>query len=74
MQFRIFVQDVGPYGYSGYTDVSAADPKEALAAIGEGKGQGKRRRPLFIALPKSRKDLWPDGKTGRVPQESLRYC
>ena len=30
---------------------------------------GKR----LIALPHSRKDLWPNGKTGRVPSAALLY-
>jgi hypothetical protein len=28
----------------------------------------------LIALPENRKDLWPDGKTGKVPNEALSFC
>jgi hypothetical protein len=27
----------------------------------------------LIALPLNRRDLWPDGKTGKVPTEALKF-
>lgn len=80
-KFRIFVQDVGRSGYSGYKDVEAGSASAAVHKIaprGVCPCCGLQLRggvhPHLIAVPHSRKDLWPDWQTGRVPQEALNYA
>lgn len=68
-KYRVFSQDVGKYGYSGVKDVMADSPRSAVNKVGQA-WEGEK----MIALPHGRKDLWPDGQTGRVPREALRYC
>lgn len=68
MRYRVFAQDVGKSGYSGVKDITAESPRGALAKVPPA-WEGER----MIALPHTRKDLWPNGKTGAVPREALRY-
>ena len=75
--YRIFVQDVGRSGYScaggrGSSSIVADSPAAAIEKkIAQGGCQGWEGK--FIALPYSRRDLWPDGQTGKVPKEALLY-
>jgi hypothetical protein len=72
MSYRLFVEDVGKGKFSamGVAEVRAANPKAAIrAGFGPSLWNGKR----IIALPHERKDLWPDGQTGEVPEEALEY-
>lgn len=64
--FRIFVQDVGKKGYSGLSDIEAYTVEHALDLVGAVSSK------KYIALPHTRKDLWPNGKTGRVTEEALK--
>lgn len=69
MRYRVFVQDVGESGYSGVRDITAKAPYNAIT-----KWVNKYwPRYKFIALPHSRKDLWPHKTTGAVPTEALQY-
>lgn len=54
-KYRLFVQDIGDAGYSGYFDIEASDATEAIMWADH------RIRHKLIALPFSRRDLWPDG-------------
>ena len=87
-RYRVFVQDVGDEGFSGYghADVDADSPLDAIFQVtGCVRTSPVGRRWLsgavppsewgdrLIALPHSRKDLWPDGKTGKVPDEALSF-
>ncbi len=65
-KYRVFVQDVGESGYSGFTDAVADSVDDALQDFRAVGG------PKFIALPYSRRDLWPHPTTGRVSTEALR--
>lgn len=68
-KFRVFEQDVGAHGYSGVRDVLASSPMRAVRLISKlGHLDGNQ----LIALPHTRKDLWPDGRTGRVRPEALK--
>jgi hypothetical protein len=71
-KFRLFVQDVGKHGFSGYgtADIYASTPQRAVN-IGVNRW-GRPPRDL-IALPHSRLDLWPDGQTGQVTREALEF-
>lgn len=66
-KYRIFVQDVGKSGFSGFTDVDAYSVRHALETC---KVHDLRK---YIALPHSRRDLWPDGKTAQLPEGALRF-
>jgi hypothetical protein len=66
--FRLFVQDVGAAGYSAVTDVVAFDHAQALRVV----NKIRIDPPGWLLLPHSRRDLWPDGKTGAVTAEALR--
>lgn len=60
-KYRIFIQDVGKNGYSGYADTQATSRREA-------ESQYSHAPARIVALPHNRRDLWPDGKTGRLPK------
>jgi hypothetical protein len=83
VKYRVFVEDVGPGKFSGAGvpvklrgGIEAESPREAIdkskAAWPPGGNTWYGRR--LIALPHDRKDLWPNGKTGAVPKEALRFC
>jgi len=69
MTYRVFSQDVGPSGFSAIKDVTAESPRAAVAKV---KPAWKGEK--MIALPYSRRDLWPNNKTGAVPCEALEFC
>lgn len=66
--FRLFVQDVGSRGYSAVTDVISSDHADALRVV----RKVRIDPPDWLLLPHSRRDLWPDGRTGAVTAEALR--
>ena len=68
-KYRVFVQDVGQTGYSGYADAIAWTGAEAVRKMKRPDLDGK-----LIAIRHSDKHLWPDGKTGQLPgiQKVLR--
>ena len=71
--YRVFVQDVGRTGYSGMRDCKASSPQEAIRLLLE----FQHERPgewKYIAIPHSRRDLWPNGQTGAVTKEALNYA
>lgn len=77
-QYRVFVEDVGPDRFSGLADAEAPGPRTAIVMVTD---VDEREDDLLlldglklIALPHSRKDLWPDGSTGIVPDEAFRFC
>lgn len=86
-KYRVFVEDVGRAKFSAYYgDIEAASPLDAIfeaTGVTRGSPVGKAwiagtLRPAIdhqrlIALPHTRKDLWPDGKTGEVPVAALSY-
>lgn len=86
--YRVFVEDVGVGLFSAFSDhdVLATSPLEAIFQVTEvlpdskvGKAWIAKTLPptwnfrRLIALPLERTDLWPDGKTGKVPKEALEY-
>jgi hypothetical protein len=72
-RYRIFVEDVGPglFSAAGTPELKAQSPEIAILA---GMGAPRWCGRLLIALPVDRKDLWPNGATGEVPEEALEYC
>jgi hypothetical protein len=62
-KFRVFVQDVGRTGYSGYADAIAWNSGEAVRKMHRPDLAGK-----LIAIRETDKHLWPDGKTGQLPK------
>lgn len=74
-KYRVFVQDVGTDGYSGFCDVLVAKLLPAQAAVLEaGNGSLTWAGRKLIALPFDRRDLWPNNQTGEVPPEALKWC
>jgi len=86
--YRVFIEDVGKRRFSAYgsRDVTADNPLDAIFQItGCRKSSPVGRawidctlRPAvdgmrLIALPHSRRDLWPNGDTGKVPTEALGW-
>ena len=68
-QFRVFEQDVGDSGYSALDDVTAETMIDAW-------NQATRLHPQIkglICLPHSRRDLWPNWKTGELSAEAARF-
>lgn len=70
VRYRVFVQDVGQSGYSGFTDVQARSPLDAVLQVSNPSGTWAGKN--LIALPRDRKDLWPHPKTGVVSPEALK--
>lgn len=72
--YRIFVNDIGKRKFSaaGRRDYKAQTPRNALRQFGVDPDE-PRGGQVFIALPHSRMELWPDGKTGAVPNEALTF-
>jgi hypothetical protein len=73
MTFRVFVQDVGESGFSGVDDINAPDSLKAIMKFAYPPGGLTWYGKKLIALPHDRKDLWPDGQTGHVPEEALSF-
>ena len=73
MKYRVFVEDVGPSRFSGVRDIVAATPKAAIKPFATDQGKGLWHGRRLIAFPHSRRDLWPDGQTGKVPREALTF-
>lgn len=87
-KYRVFVEDVGSRRFSGFgaSDIEADSPLDAIfeatgvvrsSPIGR-KWTNGDVKPLYcgcrlIALPHSRKDLWPNSRTGQVPKEALKF-
>ena len=88
MKYRVFIEDVGSGRFSAYGthDVDATSPLDAIfqvsgvvpsSRVGT-RWQNATLRPRvdglrLIALPHSRKDLWPHSRTGKVPTAALSY-
>jgi hypothetical protein len=86
-RYRVFVQDVGRGGFSAFGDhdVVAGSPLEAIftatrvsrnSTVGARWLHGGRPRwsgKRLIALPHSRRELWPEGLTGYVPAEAFKF-
>ena len=66
--YRVFSQDVGENGFSGVVDIRASTPAAAVAEVPPA-WDGE----VMIALPYDRPDLWPNGRTGKVPGEALGF-
>lgn len=65
MKYRVFVQDVGRDGFSGFDDVEAISSKDAISQV---SSPGWK----YIAIPHARKDLWPD-RNGNVSREATSF-
>ncbi len=81
-KYRVFVEDVGPGKFSAAGvpvklrgGIEAATPREAIdkSKVANPKGTNEWLGRRLIALPHDRRDLWPDGQTGAVPREALRF-
>lgn len=72
-KYRVFVQDVGRSGFSGLQDAMAECPEDAVAHFAVPEGGKTLHGQKLIALPHSRKDLWPHPTLGSVPKEALQY-
>lgn len=75
-RYRAFVQDVGESGYSGFCDVTAATPFDAVCQASNASSPNKHAAGTWagknlIALAHTRKDLWPHPKTGAVSRKAL---
>lgn len=74
-RYRVFVQDVGTDGYSGFCDVDVSKLLPVkLAVLYAGNGSLTWGGRKLIALPFDRRDLWPNSKTAEVPRQALEWC
>jgi hypothetical protein len=72
-KYRLFCEDVGGPGsgcFSGIRDIEALSPQAAVKTEAHWERSTGQR---VIALPHSRKDLWPRMPDGKVPAEALRF-
>ena len=69
MKYRVFIEDVGPNKFSAIRDAEAKTPQEAILKVVNLHAVDVQ----VIALPHSRRDLWPNGRTGKVPTEALGF-
>ncbi len=70
MKWRVFTNDVGPNQFSALKEIEAESWDEALRKM---KPLAKQLRCKVLVAPENRRDLWPDGQTGRIPTEAKRY-
>jgi len=71
MKYRVFTNDVGPDQYSAFCMVDGASKEEAEQAAFikvRGLQNADGRQVKVLVIPDDRKDLMPDGKTGRLPK------
>lgn len=70
VKYRVFTNDVGPLKFSAFRDINAATDAGALI-----KAARLVNLPgvKILALPHHRPELWPDGKTGAIPEEAKNY-
>jgi len=71
MKYRVFTNDIGPKQYSAFCMVDAASKEEAeqkAFIIVRGSRNADGRWVEVLVIPDNRKDLMPDGKTGRLPK------
>lgn len=66
-KYRIFTSDIGPMQFSALCDVYTAQPSKTVEKT------SFRFNTTAIALPHTRKDLWPDGQTGKLSDDSKDY-
>jgi hypothetical protein len=80
--YRIFTNDIGPMRFSAWADVRGACPREAVMRSRalhlpsfrlDRPHATARRLHLVLAIPLSRKDIWPDEKTGKTKPEARKY-
>lgn len=78
-KYRVFTNDLGPDAFSGYMDLKASNLLEAKAealrhtaalTCGGNRGVGFFETwPLkVLVIPHFRRELWPDGETGEIPE------
>lgn len=71
MKYRVFTNDIGPGRYSCFCLIDA-DSDEQAQRIAESRCKGLQnfngRAVKVLVIPDDRKDLMPDGKTGRLPK------
>lgn len=70
MKYRVFTNDVGPNQFSALREIDARFDDEALLK-GVRDCNGLPSGTKILVLSEQRRDLWPNGKTGRVPKEAL---
>lgn len=70
MKYRVFTNDIRPDQFSAFCFVEADSQGEA-----NDKAHARTRTlpscgyPFkYLALAENRRDLWPDGRTGRLPK------
>jgi hypothetical protein len=77
VKYAVFTNDVGPNEYSRFCDVNAPD-LSAAKQTAKLRFNPRKFQPLaagvqILVLPHSRKDLWPDGQTGKIPQDARPF-
>ena len=70
MKYRIFTNDVGPNAYSALQDIEA---KNLEAAKIEAAGIAGMYACKALVLPHDRKDLFPNGQTGKIKPEARAF-
>jgi hypothetical protein len=74
MKYRIFTNDVGPNAYSALCEVSAESLREAKAKAQIVCRELPSRHNLkVLVIPNDRRDLWPDGKTGKISADARPF-
>jgi hypothetical protein len=70
VRYRVFTNDIGPDRFScfGAVDADSQNDANAKARTMTYKLPGCGYPFKYLALAENRKDLWPDGKTGRLPK------
>lgn len=67
MVYRIFTSDIGPMQFSALKDVDTADPFKTIEDV------AARFSTVALALPHTRRDLWPDGQTGKLSEDCIKF-
>lgn len=66
-KYRLFTSDIGPMQFSAYQDTYTADPTERIREL------SRALNTTAIALPHTRRDIWPDGKTGKLSAAAVLW-
>ncbi len=67
--YRVFVQDVGRRGYSGFVQEYASSRAVAVRRAARGDKAFEKK---LLAIPESQTHLFPDPETGLLPKGARR--
>lgn len=68
-KYRVFVQDVEPFGFSGLVDITAPDLGTAITTAEQ--KYSRWTGPGLLLIPHTARHAWPHPTTGRVSPRTV---